>query len=179
MSEAYRFFLRLVLTAALGAGPACAGDFGGRVVGIQDGDTVTVLDASKQQRRIRIAGLDAPEKAQAFGASAKENLARLAFGKQADVRCNKRDRYGREVCIVYVDARDLGLEQVRSGHAWWFREYAREQYPEDRKIYEAAETEARSARRGLWRDATPTAPWDWRRQARGAEQASSRSGGRT
>lgn len=179
MSKAYRFFLRCVLTTALSVGPACAGDFGGRVVGIQDGDTVTVLDASKQQRRIRIAGIDAPEKAQAFGAAAKENLARLAFGHQAEVRCSKRDRYGREVCNVYVGARDVGLEQVRSGHAWWYREYAREQAPEDRKVYETAEGEARGARRGLWHDATPTPPWDWRRQARSANQTGARTGGRT
>jgi endonuclease YncB( thermonuclease family) len=179
MSKAYRLFLGAVLVAVLGVGPAYARDFGGRVVGVQDGDTVTVLDASKQQHRIRIAGIDAPEKAQAFGAAAKENLARLAFEQQADVRCSKRDRYGREVCNVYVGARDVGLEQVRSGHAWWFREYARGQAPEDRKVYETAESEARGARRGLWHDASPTPPWDWRRQARSASQVGARTGGRT
>ena len=179
MSKAYRLFLGAVLVAALGVGPAYARNFGGRVVGVQDGDTVTVLDASKQQHRIRIAGIDAPEKAQAFGAAAKENLARLAFEQQADVRCSKRDRYGREVCNVYVGARDVGLEQVRSGHAWWFREYAREQAPEDRKVYETAESEARGARRGLWHDASPIPPWDWRRQARSASQVGARTGGRT
>ena len=178
MSTAYRFLRIVVLAGALGAA-AYAGDFDGRVVGIQDGDTVTVLDGTKQHR-IRIAGIDAPEKAQPFGESAKEHLARLAFGKQADVRCNKRDRYGREVCSVYVGARDVGLEQVRSGHAWWYREYAREQSLEDRKVYSAAEAEARGAHRGLWRDAAPTAPWDWRRHARGGEQATGRgAGGRT
>ena len=179
MSKGYRFFLGGFLAAVLAAAPVYARDFDGRVVGIQDGDTVTVLDASKQQHRIRIAGIDAPEKAQAFGAAAKENLARLAFGQQADVRCSKRDRYGREVCNVYVGARDLGLEQVRSGHAWWFREYAREQAPEDRKVYETAESEARGTRRGLWHDASPTPPWDWRRQVRSANQAGARTGGRT
>lgn len=179
MSKGYKFFLEFVLAAALAAAPVHARDFDGRVVGIQDGDTVTVLDAAKQQHRIRIAGIDAPEKAQAFGAAAKENLARLAFGKQADVRCSKRDRYGREVCNVYVGARDVGLEQVRSGHAWWYREYAREQGPDDRKVYETAESEARGARRGLWHDASPTPPWDWRRQARSANQAGARTGGRT
>jgi endonuclease YncB( thermonuclease family) len=179
MSKACRFFRGAVLAAALAAAPAYARDFGGRVVGIQDGDTVTILDASKQQHRIRIAGIDAPEKAQAFGAAAKENLARLAFGKHADVRCSKRDRYGREVCNVYVDARDLGLEQVRSGHAWWYREYAREQAPEDRKVYATAESDARGARRGLWHDASPTPPWDWRRQARSAMPAGQRTEGRT
>jgi endonuclease YncB( thermonuclease family) len=179
MSKAYRIFLGAILAVSFAAEPAYARDFDGRVVGIQDGDTVTVLDASKQQHRIRIAGIDAPEKAQVFGATAKENLARLAFGKQADVRCSKRDRYGREVCNVYVGARNVGLEQVRSGHAWWYREYAREQAPEDRKVYETAESEARGARRGLWHDASPTAPWNWRRQARSASQAGARTGGRT
>jgi endonuclease YncB( thermonuclease family) len=178
MSTAYRVLQALLFAGVLGASAAHGRDFGGRVVGIQDGDTITVLDATKQPHRVRIASIDAPEKAQAFGESAKENLSRLAFGKQADVRCGKRDRYGREVCSVYVDARDLGLEQVRSGHAWWFREYAREQSVDDRKVYEAAESEARDARRGLWRDATPVAPWDWRRQARGTDHATSR-GGRT
>jgi endonuclease YncB( thermonuclease family) len=176
---AYRILLGLILGVGLAAGPVAARDFDGRVVGVQDGDTVTVLDASKQQHRIRIAGIDAPEKAQAFGTAAKDNLARLAFGRQAEVHCSKRDRYGREVCSVFVDARDVGLEQVRSGHAWWFREYAREQSADDRKVYEAAESEARDARRGLWRDAAPTPPWDWRRQARGAEQAGARPGGRS
>ena len=180
MSTAYRFLQAVLVASALGADAVQGRDFDGRVVGIQDGDTVTVLDGAKQQHRIRIAGIDAPEKAQPFGGSAKENLARLAFGKQADVHCSKRDRYGREVCSVYVSARDVGLEQVRSGHAWWYREYAREQSLEDRKIYAAAEAEARGAHRGLWRDATPTAPWDWRRYARGAEQANGRgAGGRT
>jgi endonuclease YncB( thermonuclease family) len=179
MSRRYRFLQIVLLASALGATAVHGRDFDGRIIGIQDGDTVTVLDSAKQQHRVRIVGIDAPEKAQAFGASAKENLSRLAFGKQADVRCSKRDRYGREVCNVFVAARDVGLEQVRSGYAWWFREYAREQSPEDRKTYADAESEARAARRGLWRDAVPIAPWDWRRQARGAEQAAARGAGRT
>lgn len=179
MSTAYRVLQAALIAGMLGASAAHGRDFAGRVVGIQDGDTVTVLDAAKQQHRVRIAGIDAPEKAQAFGQSAKENLSRLAFGKQAEARCSKRDRYGREVCSIYVEAHDVGLEQVRGGYAWWYREYAREQSVEDRKVYEAAESEARGARRGLWRDAAPVAPWDWRRQARGTDHASSRSGGRT
>jgi endonuclease YncB( thermonuclease family) len=176
---AYRLVLGAILGLAFAGGPASARDFGARVVGIQDGDTVTVLDAANQQHRIRLAGIDAPEKSQAFGNAAKEHLARLAFGKHAELRCAKRDRYGRAVCSLFVGARDVGLEQVRSGHAWWFREYAREQSPEDRKVFESAEIEAREARRGLWRDASPQAPWAWRRQARGVEAAPPRAGGRT
>jgi len=175
----YGFFAGVVLGLVLAVGPVAARDLAGRVVGVQDGDTVTVLDASNQQHRIRLAGIDAPEKAQAFGTAAKEHLARLAYGKQADLRCAKRDRYGREVCSLYVGARDVGLEQVRSGHAWWYREYAREQSFEDRAVYETAESDAREARRGLWRDASPQAPWAWRRHARDADAAAARAGGRT
>jgi endonuclease YncB( thermonuclease family) len=93
-----------------------------------------------------------------------------------EVRCIKRDRYGRDVCSVYVSARDVGLEQVRSGLAWWYRGYAREQAVDERRAYEAAEQEARAAQRGLWRDAGPVPPWDWRRQGRGAERAEAHGG---
>lgn len=179
MSTAYRLLGAAVLAVALAGAGAQARDLEGKVVAVHDGDTVTLLDGSRQQHRIRIAGIDAPEKAQAYGEVSKQGLARLAFGKQAEVRCNKRDRYGREVCGLFVGARDVGLEQVRNGHAWWYRDYAREQSPEDRRVYEAAEAEARDLRRGLWRDAAPTAPWDWRRQSRSAEQANGRTAGRS
>ena len=176
MSTTYAVFWAALLAAALAAVPALAQALEGRVVGIQDGDTLTVLDGTQRQHRIRIAGIDAPEKAQAFGAAAKENLSRLAFGRHAEVRCSKRDRYGREVCSVFVGTRDVGLEQVRGGYAWWYRAYAREQGPDARRTYEAAEQEARAAHRGLWRDAGPIAPWDWRRQGRGTERAEARGG---
>jgi endonuclease YncB( thermonuclease family) len=136
----------------------------GQVVAVHDGDTVTLLDGIQVQHRVRIAGIDAPERRQPFGAGARENLARLVHGRCVQAHCHKRDRFGRDVCSVFVEARDVGLEQVRDGLAWWYRAYAREQRIEDRASYEAAEGEARSARRGLWHDANPQAPWAWRRQ---------------
>jgi endonuclease YncB( thermonuclease family) len=154
-----------IAAAALAAAAfAHAQEVGGRVVAVQDGDTVTILDADRVQHRVRIAGIDAPEKSQAFGEAAKQSLARLVHGQRVDVRCPKRDRYGREVCSVYFGARDVGLEQVRSGYAWWYREYAREQTPADRAAYEAAEAEARQARRGLWTDPAAQPPSSFRRQ---------------
>ena len=131
---------------------------------VQDGDTVTLLDGGRVQHRVRIAGIDAPEKGQPFGEAAKEGLSRLVHGRQVEARCRKRDRYGREVCALFVGTQDIGLEQVRSGLAWWYREYAREQTSDDRASYEAAELEARGARRGLWRDANPQPPSSWRKQ---------------
>lgn len=165
-------FRRYVVVAALLfaglaiASQAAGRDLSGKVVGVHDGDTLTVLDGTRQHK-VRIAGIDAPEKAQAFGAVAKDTLARLTFGKRVDLHCPKRDRYGRDVCSVQVGLRDVGLEQVRAGGAWWYREYAREQVPEARREYEAAENEAREARRGLWADPQPTPPWAWRRGSRG------------
>jgi endonuclease YncB( thermonuclease family) len=154
-----------IAAAALAAAAfAHAQEVGGRVVAVQDGDTVTILDADRVQHRVRIAGIDAPEKSQAFGEAAKQSLARLVHGQRVDAHCPKRDRYGREVCSVYLGARDVGLEQVRSGYAWWYREYAREQTPADRAAYEAAEAEARQARRGLWTDPAPQPPSAFRRQ---------------
>jgi endonuclease YncB( thermonuclease family) len=149
---------------AAAAGLAHAHEVGGRVVAVQDGDTVTILDAARVQHRVRIAGIDAPEKSQAFGEVAKQSLARLVHGRHVEARCPKRDRFGREVCSVFLGTRDVGLEQVQAGYAWWYREYAREQRPEDRVAYEAAEAGARQARRGLWHDPAPEPPSAFRRQ---------------
>jgi endonuclease YncB( thermonuclease family) len=95
----------------------------GRVVGISDGDTITVLDADRKQHKIRINGIDVPERGQAFGERSKQNLSALVFQKRVEARCHKRDRYGREVCAVFVSLRDVGLEQIRQGMAWHYKEY--------------------------------------------------------
>ena len=142
----------LLLSLALLAPLAYAETLTGRVVGIADGDTITVLDASNQQHRIRLYGIDAPEKKQPFGSRAKQNLGSLAFGKDATVEWTKLDRYGRIVGKVIVDGQDVGLQQLQAGLAWWYRQYAREQSPQDRAAYSRAEDEARIARVGLWGD---------------------------
>jgi endonuclease YncB( thermonuclease family) len=134
----------------------------GRVVGVADGDTVTVLDASFVQHKIRVSGIDAPEKGQPFGARSKQHLSSLAMGRQVLVHWRKTDRYGRIVGLVEVNGNDAGLEQVRSGLAWHYRAYAREQSPEQQQTYASAEQEARVAHRGLWLDTHPVAPWDYR-----------------
>lgn len=139
----------------------------GRVVGVTDGDTITVLDAAKVQHKIRLAGIDAPEKKQPFGNGSKESLSDLAFGKTVNVETNKRDRYGREIGKILVNGRDVNLVQVERGMAWFYRQYQREQSLNDRALYEAAEDAARAGKRGLWRDVDPTPPWDFRRATRG------------
>lgn len=134
----------------------------GRVVGVADGDTITVLDADKVQHKIRLAGIDAPEKKQAFGNRSKESLSDLVYDKTVNVETEKRDRYGRQVGKVLVNGQDVNLVQVERGMAWFYRQYQREQSPNDRRLYEAAEDAAKAGKRGLWRDAEPVPPWDFR-----------------
>ncbi len=131
----------------------------GWVVGVADGDTITVLDANKVQHKIRLSGIDAPEKKQAFGNRSKESLSDLAFDKTVNVETEKRDRYGRQIGKVLVNGRDVNLAQVERGMAWFYRQYQREQSPNDRRLYEAAEDAAKADKRGLWRDADPVSPW--------------------
>lgn len=143
----------------------------GRVVRIADGDTLTVLDAANVQHRIRLQGIDAPESHQAFGTQSKKNLSNLVFGKEVTALCDKTDQYGREVCKIVLDGKDINLEQVKAGMAWHYKDYQREQSPEDRELYARAENEARAARRGLWVDANPTEPSEFRREEKQERQA--------
>jgi endonuclease YncB( thermonuclease family) len=106
-----------------------------RVVGVSDGDTITLLDDAKTQHKIRIAGIDAPEKGQAFGERSTQNLSALVLQKRIEARCHKKDRYSRcEGCALFVALSDAGLEQVRAGMAWWYREYAHEQATQERLV---------------------------------------------
>lgn len=160
-----RVLLGVLLVVCCGVVQA-AGVLSGRVVGVTDGDTVTVLDLNRVQHRIRLAGIDAPEKGQAFSNRSKEALAHMVFQRQVEVHWTKRDRYGRIVGKLVVDGSDTGLVLVQSGLAWWYRAFARDQAPEDRVLYEVAEREAREARRGLWAHSDAVAPWEYRRVRR-------------
>jgi len=139
-----------------------ADELRGRVVSVADGDTVTVLDASHKQHRVRLNGIDAPETSQAFSQVAKTNLSTLVFGKDVVVSWQKTDQWGRLIGTVFVGATNTSLEQLRSGLAWYFSRYERDVPPDLRPVYAAAEAEARAAKRGLWRDAAPQAPWAFR-----------------
>lgn len=137
----------------------------GRVISIADGDTLTVLDASNAQHKVRLAGIDAPERKQPFGNASRQHLAQLAFDKVVLVVHNKKDRYGRHVGKVAVDGVDANLAQIKAGLAWHYKAYEREQSPADRTAYAAAELVARSARRGLWSEASAVPPWEWRHRS--------------
>lgn len=171
-------FVGLWLALMLSASSVFADVVTGKVVGVSDGDTITVFDSNHQQHKIRVSGIDAPEKKQPFGHRSKENLSRLVFGKEVDVQWSKHDRYQRIVGKVMVadpncksaacpKTFDAGLGQITVGLAWWYRKYAKEQLSEDASRYRFAEEEAHAKRAGLWSDSEPTAPWDWRKGKHG------------
>lgn len=135
----------------------------GKVVAIADGDTLTVLDQNKRQHKVRLAGIDAPEKAQAFGDRSRQSLAQQVHGKTVTVHTHKLDRYGREVGKFVIDERDVNLQQIRRGMAWFYRNYERELSEDDRRLYREAEETARTAGVGLWRDGRAQAPWEFRK----------------
>jgi endonuclease YncB( thermonuclease family) len=145
-------------------GPVLFGQgIAGRVVGVTDGDTVTILDDRNIQHKIRLEGIDAPERSQDFGSVSRQNLSNLVFGKRVQVIGDKSDRYGRTVAKILFDGHDMNLEQVRAGLAWHYKAYEREQSLADRRAYALAEERARASRLGLWKDLAPVPPWNFRR----------------
>lgn len=130
----------------------------GLVVGIADGDTLTVLNEDFQQVKVRLAEIDAPEKRQAFGTRSRQSLGELCHEKRAEVRVIDVDRYKRIVGRVSCAGVDANAAQVRRGMAWVYDRYAK-----DKTLYRLQD-EARSSGRGLWVDHSPVAPWEWRRQ---------------
>ncbi|MBU1397044.1 MAG: thermonuclease family protein [Gammaproteobacteria bacterium] len=138
----------------------------GRVVGIADGDTLTLLDATNTQYKIRLSGIDSPEKGQPFGQACKKSLSDLAYDRVVAVESNKLDRYGRVIGKVLVNGQDVNLEQVRRGCGWHYKKYQNEQTLDDRLSYNAAEESAKVGRGGLWTDLEPMPPWDWRKARR-------------
>lgn len=131
-------------------------DFTGKVVGVTDGDTITVLK-DREQVKVRLVEIDAPEKGQAFGNRAKQALSELVHGRLVEIREHGIDRYGRTLGRVYQFGLDVNAEMVRSGMAWIYFKYAK-----DKGLYQL-EAEAREQRRGLWADKEPVPPWEWRR----------------
>ena len=135
-------------------------DLVGRVVKVSDGDTITVLDSSKTQHKIRLQGIDAPEKKQAFGNASRKFLAGLVANREVHVVWSKRDRYQRILGTVFVDGKDANLEMLKAGMAWHYKKY------DSTPAYAQAESEARAAKRGLWQDKSPTEPEQFRKAKR-------------
>ncbi len=161
--KSYFTRIYLLINILLLTNVAIASTLEGRVVGVADGDTVTVLDSRNTQLKIRLMGIDAPEKKQAFGNRSKEALSHLIFNKLVTIEYHKKDKYGRTVGKIIVEGVDANLEQVKAGMAWHYKKYQKEQSVDDRASYAEAEDAARVGKIGLWLDDNPMPPWDWRK----------------
>jgi len=131
------------------------------VVGVADGDTIKVMHNGKAEK-IRLHGIDCPEKAQPYGTKAKQFTSAMVFGKAVTVQVRGFDKYGRTIGDVLLpDGRNLNRELVAAGLAWWYRQYA----PQDDTLRKL-EDSARREKRGLWADPNPVRPWEWRKEQR-------------
>src|SRR5213594_2988209 len=154
-----RLFLYVAFALILLPPTVALADFSGKVVGITDGDTISVMHNGRAEK-IRLHGIDCPEKAQPFGTKAKQFTSAMVFGKMVRVLTHGRDRYGRTVGdVILPDGANMNQALVKVGLAWWYRQYA----PHDGTL-ERLEAEARAAKRGLWADPDPIPPWSWRKQ---------------
>nr|DAX63705.1 MAG TPA: nuclease-like protein [Caudoviricetes sp.] len=127
----------------------------GKVVSIHDGDTITVLQG-KQQVKVRLFGIDAPELKQPYGKKSKQFLANLIAGQIVEVDENGKDRYKRTIGTIYLDGTDINAQMVANGYAWAYRKFS--------KKYTAQESKAKKQDLGLWRDKEPIPPWEWRKR---------------
>jgi endonuclease YncB( thermonuclease family) len=152
----------------------------GTVAMVTDGDTVTLVDDNGFSHRVRLAGIDAPEKNQPYGKESTKNLRWLVYNQRVNIEYSKYDRYGRIVGKMEVNPKgdkfclqidcirklDVGLEQIKLGMAWHYKRYEKEQSIVDRSLFSNAERVVKKSKIGLWKDKNPIPPWKWRRDNR-------------
>jgi micrococcal nuclease len=149
--------IHTIILSLLFASPLWAEDFTGKVVGVSDGDTITVMRLDRGEK-VRLYGIDCPEKGQAFGNRAKQFTSEMVFGKEVLVKTHGCDKYGRILGEVFMpDGTSLNQELVRNGLAWWFKRYVKD------VTLARLEEEARAGKVGLWADPHAVPPWEWRK----------------
>ncbi|WP_298085500.1 thermonuclease family protein [uncultured Campylobacter sp.] len=144
----FKFLAILVIASPLFA-------LSGKVISAHDGDTITVLQG-KQQIKVRLFGIDAPELKQPYGKKSKQFLANLIAGEVVEVEESGKDRYKRTIGTIYLNGADINAQMVENGYAWAYRKFS--------KKYTPQESQAKSQKLGLWRDKEPIPPWEWRRR---------------
>ncbi|MBQ4132488.1 MAG: thermonuclease family protein [Desulfovibrionaceae bacterium] len=134
----------------------------GKVVKVSDGDTLDVLDSSGELVTVRLYGVDCPEYMQDGGPEALEHTRELALMKKVKLTVFYEDQYGRKVALVHLpDGKILNRELLRGGHAWVYENYCKESFCDD---WRAAQKQARREKKGLWKQKSPQAPWNWRKR---------------
>lgn len=152
-----RFFVFLLISFVY----ACQPEDKPRVVGVKDGDTIVILTPDHQNITVRLAEVDCPEKSQAYGQAAKQFTSNLCFGKSVRLEGNEHDRYGRTIAkVILDDGRIVNYELVKNGYAWHYTQYS------NNALLDQYQQQARESRLGLWQDANPTPPWEYRKHSR-------------
>jgi len=160
ITRRFACFAFLILSVLILNQALAADTITGKVVSIADGDTITVLDSSNTQHKIRIYGVDCPESHQDYGQKAKQFTSDLVFGKIVEVKVMDTDRYGRTVGIVNIGSKTLNEELVKNGMAWFYGQYCKASVCSQWKQYQEG---ARNTKIGLWSQANSIPPWDFRR----------------
>lgn len=143
-----------------------SGRYQGKVDSVHDGDTVRITDNNGLQHKIRMAYIDAPETKQAYGIASRDALRAWVAEQKVEVEVFEKDRYGREVAKIYRNGEDVNFKLVQEGHAWHYATYAKKQDKDEFTAYEDAQAAAKKARKGLWKDRSAQAPWDYRKEQR-------------
>lgn len=138
-------------------------EFIGVISAVHDGDTIT-LQSEATTKKIRLAGIDAPELKQPYGIESRDALRQDILNQQVTVDTSKTDKYGRSVGKVLINNEDINLKQVRRGLAWVYTDYIKELSADDQGLYKASEKAANDEHIGLWQDEQPVAPWTYRKQ---------------
>jgi len=145
-------------------------DFTAKVQRVVDGDTVHVIDKAGKKFKVRLTGIDAPEKNQPYGLAATYKLTEILINKLVLLKSKPNngkpytiDRYKRVLAKIILDGKDINLSQVLTGYAWHFKRYQKQQSPSDRELYSEAEIDAKKNELGLWGEKNPIAPWKWRK----------------
>lgn len=136
----------------------------GKVIGVSDGDTITVIDAEKTEHKVRLMGIDAPETKQDFGNESKQTLSNFIYQKEVTVAYKKLDKYQRKVGKVILYEQDICLAMIELGMAWHYKDYEKEQSKTDRDLYSQAELKARESNIGLWQLSNAIDPSAFRRK---------------
>jgi endonuclease YncB( thermonuclease family) len=163
-NSVFQFLLLFVFASASFAWQA-------KVVGVSDGDTITVLRGGNEQVKIRLYGIDAPESSQPFGKASKTNLSSLVFGKMVEIEATDTDKYGRTVAKVLVGEIDANARQIHDGYAWLYKQYCKSSDCQDWAVLESV---AQKSERGLWAEASPVPPWEWRHGGQVSQGATSK-----
>lgn len=148
----------IILCIYIFQGEAIADTFNARVIAVMDGDTVLIIRAGHKPEKVRLLHIDAPEKAQPYGQQSKESLADMVLKQQVKIVVEAHDQYGRLLGEIFLKGHNVNQMQVQRGMAWEYSGYRKD---ED---YLALQRDAQRARRGLWHQPRPKAPWLWRKQ---------------